>query len=64
MAAGKGSGGVRIEVQRKAGQFMGLILVSATGTLVQTCEHEHPAPGQAVNCARDIARKKGYNIVE
>ena len=65
MAAGKrsGSGGVRIEVQRKGNGWIGLIYVNSTGTLVQTCGHDdHPAPGKASNCAREISEAAGHRI--
>lgn len=67
MAAGKGSAGVRIEVQKKGAGWIGLIYVHSTGTLVQLCGHTddpHPAPGKAVQCAESIARRNRWPIIE
>lgn len=69
MARGKGSGsgGVRIEFQRKGDKFVGLIRVNATGMLTDTCGHDsegHPGPGIAINCATRLAEKRGHIIVE
>lgn len=58
---------VYIEVQSKANGYIGLVRALASKRLLDLCGHQdnpHPAPGKAVQCAEELARRNGHVIYD